>query len=328
VRRQLGKLGVGAGDLDDLVQEVFLVAHELGDDLARVRHPDAWLREVSRRVAAGYRRRAHRRREIAYGEPPEPGSASPVDAQLEEHEAEERLHLALERLDEESRDLVALRELGNLPLTEVASLVAADRKTVSKRLSTALRRLASLFANDEVLPSAGPASGVRPSTRPSAPPTEPIAFRQLIQHSDVNIALIGTLLIAAWPGPPTLEALELLDAMILKANAMCHSSVGYLAVVEATTRPPTLKARQKITQMVKDHAEHFYVYTTAIEGGGAWIARPIMTALFLLARPPFPTHFTQGAADAAGWLGKHWRSETGLSAQEILNAVERLRRVR
>lgn len=64
VRRQLLKHGVPPTDLDDVVQEVFMVAHDLGDELAKVQHPEARLREVSRRVAAGYRRRAHRRREL------------------------------------------------------------------------------------------------------------------------------------------------------------------------------------------------------------------------------------------------------------------------
>lgn len=325
VRRRLLKHGVTPTDLDDVVQEVFMVAHDLGDELAKVQHPEAWLSEVSRRVAAGYRRRAHRRREVAYGEPPEIADASDADAQLADHQDVERLHHALGRLDEKSRDLVALRELGSLPLTEVAALVKADRKTVSKRLSVALRKLTNFMRSDGDFAASGPASGVRPSTRPSVPPAEPATFRPLAQHRDVRIALIGTVVIALWPGPPTLEALQLIDENLLHAAVMCGSKVGYLAVVESTTKPPTLEARQRITQIIKAQGTNVYVYATAIEGGAAWIVQPIITALSLLARPPYPTHFFQGVANAARWLADHWRVESGVTAHDVCRAVDRLR---
>lgn len=325
VRRQLIKLGVTPTDLDDVLQEVFLVAHDLGDELANVQHPEAWLREVSRRVAAGYRRRAHRRREVAYGDPPEVASVPDADTQLAEQQDVERLHHALGQLDEESRDLVALRELGSLPLTEVAALVKADRKTVSKRLSIALRKLTNFLRSDGDFASSGPASGVRPSTRPSVPPAEPATFRMLARHPDVRIALLGTLVIALWPGPPTLEALQLIDDLLLHAAITCGCKVGYLAVVESTTKPPTLEARQRITQIIKAQGPNVYVYATAIEGGAAWIVQPIITALSLLARPPYATHFFQGTANTARWLAEHWRIETGVTAHDICGAVERLR---
>src|SRR5687768_871747 len=130
VRRHLRRFGAPDQDLDDLTQEVFLVLHAKGPVLPTTESIDPWLREVCRRVAAGDRRRAHRRHEIAFREPPETAADAGFEQAIETGEAEDRLHRALDRLDEQSRDLVALHELGSLPLINVAELVDADRKTV------------------------------------------------------------------------------------------------------------------------------------------------------------------------------------------------------
>ena len=90
-------------------------------------------------------------------------SESSLAAILGQLEDEERLHQALSKLDDESRDLIALHS-GNLPLVDVAELLARDRKTVRKRLQLALRRL-------EVLVGRGDAP--EPVQRPSTPPRPP-----------------------------------------------------------------------------------------------------------------------------------------------------------
>ena len=64
VRSRLAALGVREADLPDLCQEVFMVVHGKGTALASVDRMDLWLREICRRVAAGYRRRAGHRLEV------------------------------------------------------------------------------------------------------------------------------------------------------------------------------------------------------------------------------------------------------------------------
>jgi RNA polymerase sigma-70 factor, ECF subfamily len=218
VRRHLQHFGAREQDLDDLVQEVFLVMHGKGERLAEVRPLDPWLREVCRRVAAGDRRRAHRRREVAFGEAPErPDEAPATDAALERVEQTERLHRALGLLDERSRDLVALHELGNLPLVEVAVLVEADRKTVRKRLATALRRLTALLGNEPAPRSEGSSGPPSSGKRISEPPTSVSELRMLAAHPMINVGLVGSTVIAIWPRAPTLEALEILDREFARA---------------------------------------------------------------------------------------------------------------
>jgi RNA polymerase sigma-70 factor (ECF subfamily) len=327
VKRHLARFGVYTADLDDLAQEVFLLAHEKRKLLATVEQVDPWLREVCRRVAAAHRRRAHRRHEIAFGEPPEPlGETAALESALERGQEEDRLHQALEQLDEKSRDLVALHQLGDLPLVEVATLVEADRKTVRKRLSAALRRLTLLLGSNDGV------QGVATSTSDTAPPSGRVArppvsapFQPLAKDGAVRVGMVGAVVIAVWPGPPTIESLELLDAQFRKALETCTSGFAYLAVVEASTRPPTYEARQKIVAMIKAHAANIRVYATALEGGAAWIAKPIMTALSLLARPPFPMLFFNGTESAASFLAETQSTPYRANASALLEAIARLR---
>jgi hypothetical protein len=77
--------------------------------------------------------------------------------------------------------------------------------------------------------------------------------------------------------------------------------------------------------MIQEHAQHIRVYATALQGGTAWIARPIMTGLSLLARPPFPIHFFNGVPSAAHWLAEQHPELCNATAPEIIESAERLR---
>jgi RNA polymerase sigma-70 factor (ECF subfamily) len=319
-RRHLQHFGGAPQDMDDLVQEVFLVLHGKRELLPTIAPFDPWLREVCRRVAAGDRRRAYRRREIVSGEHPDSADdALPSDSALEQGERAERLHLALAQLDERARDLVALHELGDLPLEDVAELIDADRKTVRKRLGAALKRLTVLLG------SARPAFAAElraPSSQPLVGATE---AQLLVLHPGVTVGLVGSTLISVWPGLATLEALEQLDNAMTRAAELCHGSCAYLAVVGTECRPPNLEARQKIVTLLEKHARNVRVYATAIEGGGAWIVRPIMTGLSFLARPPFPMQYFEGVPLAASWLAEKHPQLSNASAATLVETTEWLR---
>ena len=53
-------LGVERVDLDDAVQDVFMVLHRRADDFAGRSAVTTWIYGITRRVAADYRRRARR----------------------------------------------------------------------------------------------------------------------------------------------------------------------------------------------------------------------------------------------------------------------------
>lgn len=307
--------------MDDLVQEVFLVLHAKRDLLADIKPLDPWLREVCRRVAAGERRRAHRRREVVSGQAPEPTDDGLLsDGAVEIGQRAERLHHALAQLDERSRDLVALHELGDLPLENVAELVDADRKTVRKRLSVALKRLTWLLG------AAPRATTTLGSDDSSEPPRSTGELQVLARHPAVTIGLVESVVIAIWPSVATVEALEVLDEAFAAVLEQFHGGgFAYLAVVDAVTRPPDLAARQKIVAMLEKYRRNISVYATAIEGDSAWIVRPVMTGLSFLARPPFPMQYFNGVPLAARWLAEKHARLSNVTAASLVETTERLR---
>jgi RNA polymerase sigma factor (sigma-70 family) len=322
VRRHLQAFGARGHDIDDLAQEVFLVLHAKRELIRRIRPLDPWLREICRRVAAGERRRAHRRHEVAYGEPLETADeTTDTDTALEREERQVRLHHALTQLDEHSRDLVALHELGDLPLVDVAELVEADRKTVRKRLGSALRRLTVILGSEG---SKADLHALRQRRSPIGEPARSSgAFRVLARHPAVHVGLVGSVLIAVWPGAATLEALELLGEQMDRASEICGGSFAFFAVVEASTRPPDLPARRKLVAMLEGH--QLAIYAAALEGGAAWLVRPIMTGLAFLARPRFAMQYFDGVGPAVRWLVQKHPRLTMTDEATLIESVQQLR---
>ena len=324
IRRHLQQFGAREIDLDDLVQEVLLLLHAKREVVLRVRPLDPWLREVCRRVAAGDRRRAHRRHEVASGEPLDAvDEAGGTERFFEEEERQVRLHHALTQLDEYSRDLVALHEVGDLPLVDMAELIEADRKTVRKRLGAALRRLTALI-DSEPRGASSLRAGAAVSSK-SREPRRSSEFRELARHPAVSVGLVGSVVIAVWPGAATLEALDRVERALAQATELCGGAVAFFAVVEASTRPPDLPARRKLIAMLADPRRYISVYAAGLEGGGAWIARPIMSALGFLARTDFTMQYFEGAPRAARWLAHNYPELTLSDEVTLLEAVGALR---
>jgi len=137
VWRSLRRLGVSAGDLDDGVQHVFLVASR---KLAAIRPESerSFLYQTALRVAADSRRTRKRRREVVgdeVGELPDhtPGAEDLMDLQR----ARARLDQILDRMSLELRSVFTLFELDQLTLTQIAALLELPRGTVASRLRRA-----------------------------------------------------------------------------------------------------------------------------------------------------------------------------------------------
>ncbi len=330
VRRDLSDWGVRGADLDDLCQEVFLIVADKGEGLADIQRMDLWLREVSRKVAAGYRRQGFRQREVSVE-----AGAHAIDegtplhsAVLESEEDAQRLYQAVNALDDEAKDLIALHELGGLPLVDVATLVARDRKTVRKRLDEANRRLTRLFR--EYAPASTRFAQLTPHALPAPArggPSGALLPLVLGSTADVRIGLLGPVLIAVWPGPPTLDALTLLDEQAARAVELCGSGLVYLAIVEASTSTPTLEARKKISSMLKVHSKSFGVCPHVLLGGFSWIARPIMAALTFLSGVPLPMPFFSSVERAATWLCTGYLRENPITHAGLVAAVQHLRQL-
>jgi RNA polymerase sigma-70 factor (ECF subfamily) len=327
----LRRFGVREADLDDLCQEVFIVVHDRRDQLDSIDNVPYWLRTICWKVAAGFRRRAYRHREVSVEAPPEGANERATDTfDIELQHEQTRLLEAIDQLDDSLRDLVALHDLGDLPLVDLAELTGCDRRTVHKRLMLAHRRLAALLRDGSPRPPLP--TPVAPSSVPpdAASPESWLGDRlQVIAVTrDVNIGVVGNTILTVWPATASLAAME---ALWDSVSFLVENFVGrftYLATVTATVRPPPLDARKKIIELLKTFGHVCDAYGTALEGGMSWIARPIMTGLAAITRPAFPMRFLSGLPAASQWLAPYTRGPAGsLPAEALVTAVTHLRRL-
>lgn len=132
VARVLHRAGVARDDVDDMVQEVFLVAHRRGGFVPDAAKPTTWLARIALGLAANHRRK---RRAIptdpAHGEAL--GGGDPADA----GRAAARAQSALWSMDEGKRLVFMLYELEGVPGEEIAASLGIAAGTVYSRLSAA-----------------------------------------------------------------------------------------------------------------------------------------------------------------------------------------------
>jgi RNA polymerase sigma-70 factor, ECF subfamily len=145
----LVRLGVVAADVDDRVQEVFLIAHRKGGFVPGAGQPRTWLAAIAVRVASTSRRTQRRRREetdsgqvlehsVARGG--DPGEA------LELRRALERVQRALDTLDVEHRAAFVLYELEGESCEAIAASFGVPIGTVYSRLHHARKRFSGAYA--------------------------------------------------------------------------------------------------------------------------------------------------------------------------------------
>ncbi|MFZ5890539.1 MAG: RNA polymerase sigma factor [Myxococcota bacterium] len=328
VQRTLAEFGVRGADLPDLCHEVFLVVHAKGDSIDGIVHFELWVREICRRVAAGYRRRSAHRHEVLSAEPP-PELAMPGSDPAETFGQDELVRHALTALDEESRELLALHDVGELPLTELARMTLRDRKTLRKRLQLARRRLAALMERVEA-PAASRFGHAAPhsATVSTAPPAL-AEFEVLAATPDLLIGQIGNVAITLWPGEPSVEAFEQLLHTAPQMLEIGGGAIVYFAVVESNARP-SAAARRKIVECLERFGPHLIRYAAVLLSPGAWIVQPVMTGLMILARPRFPMRFYKALGPAASWLCEDcaFGPRGALEATELVAAAESLRALR
>lgn len=138
VWRSLRRLGVDAADLDDAVQDVFVVVHRRLETLDCRSTLKAWIFGIAYRVAKAYRRRGARRRThlseeesvlICTHGTPEEAHASAQAAELVQE--------LLNGLDDDKRAVFVLMELEHMQALEVAAALGIPKNTVYSRLRLA-----------------------------------------------------------------------------------------------------------------------------------------------------------------------------------------------
>jgi RNA polymerase sigma-70 factor, ECF subfamily len=347
VRERLAELGVREADLPDLCHEVFLVVHGRAEILLEVDRIDLWLRAVCRRVAAGYRRRAGHRNELLGHDPdqdPAPGGTETDEPEANGYDRGRRLALvrrALNHLDDESRDLLALADVGQMPITTLAKLVDHDRKTVRKRLDSARRRVTKLVCDDPAARriDANPPARITP---PASPLLEAQAARGRetgctvselqVLHVSTNrkVGVIGNVAMATWSGQVSVEMVDNVFQIAPRTIELCGGEFVYMALIEPDVAPPSLAARQRIVDALEMAGPYLGAFALVLLGGASAISEPIVSGMMLLARPRFPIRSFSGIDAAANWLCESYarRPQGPLAVSDLVAAAERLRALR
>ena len=139
--RSLRLLGVLEPDLDDQLQEVFLVVHQRLHDYEERGSVRAWLYSICTRVARAQRRKLVRRRENVTAEFPETTTAPTQHDRVVDHEALALGQELLQRLPREQRDVFWLYEVEELPMAEIAQALDCPLQTAYSRLRKARERI-------------------------------------------------------------------------------------------------------------------------------------------------------------------------------------------
>jgi RNA polymerase sigma-70 factor (ECF subfamily) len=150
VARFLVQLGVPRDELDDVVQEVFLVVHARGGYVAGPAKPTSYLGSIAVRAAHSARRRVHAQRHRAGQTDADslPSSQHDPSAGIDAREDAARVRRALASLPEDLRAVLLLVELEGEGCASVAASMGCAVGTIYWRLHTAKKRFRRALEDD------------------------------------------------------------------------------------------------------------------------------------------------------------------------------------
>jgi RNA polymerase sigma-70 factor (ECF subfamily) len=142
----LQRFGARASEMEDLLQEIFIVLYRQWPTLDTTRPLRPWLFGVTFRVVRAHRRRSTR--ELRREQPIEEVEAPGPDVGLEDQESMALLLSGLERIPAARRAVVMMHDLDGLEIAHIARRLSMTKIGVytrlykgRKELATAVRRL-------------------------------------------------------------------------------------------------------------------------------------------------------------------------------------------
>ncbi|MCC7539162.1 MAG: RNA polymerase sigma factor [Deltaproteobacteria bacterium] len=138
--RALRRLGVAEANVDDAVQDVFVVVHRRLGDFEGRSSVRTWLYGIALRVAREHRRRAQRTGVALPDDVEAPSDASP-HSRSEKAEAARVLDRLLSELDDTKREVFVLAEIEQLSVPEIAETLGTNVNTTYSQLRAARKQL-------------------------------------------------------------------------------------------------------------------------------------------------------------------------------------------
>ncbi len=142
-------LGVERAEIEDLIQRVFLIAHQKVLGGVDVRYPRAWLRGIAVRIVSEHRRWYRVRQAKRWLLEASPAETSRDSRGPEEQacsgEVAQQVRATLGRLSPRLRDVLVLVDLEDCSLDQTAALLGIPKNTVRSRRSKARREFARMW---------------------------------------------------------------------------------------------------------------------------------------------------------------------------------------
>jgi RNA polymerase sigma-70 factor (ECF subfamily) len=139
IYRALQRLGTAPSEVEDLAQDVFLALRRSWPQYDPTRPLRPYLFGIAFRIASAHRRKS--RREIPFGIVEVDDEGPGPDEVLQTKQARALVLAALERIPLPRRAVLIMRELDDVPVDEIASVLAIPLFTAYSRLRKARREL-------------------------------------------------------------------------------------------------------------------------------------------------------------------------------------------
>lgn len=156
VFRNVRRLGVPRAQVDDAVQDVFLVVHRRLREFEGRSSLKTWILGIVRRVASDHRRSLRRKSPHLQGDqgPEVPDAIADetlesADEAVARREAVRLLHRLLDELDEDKRVVFVFADLEGMSVPEIADILGENLNTVYARLRAARLELAQGLAREK-----------------------------------------------------------------------------------------------------------------------------------------------------------------------------------
>jgi RNA polymerase sigma-70 factor, ECF subfamily len=301
VRRLLTRRGVRADDLDDVQQETFVTIHRLLPSFEGRASVETWLHSVTWRVAASYHRRARGLPQLGSDVTEQSVADQPTPS------TRDGLHASLARIDEESRDVLALHDIGGLSISQVSELTGNARATIRQRLERGraalgrrMWRAPSERDKDAWLERLSPRLAQRLNGAPLP------LVRGIVVSGDTAISLIDDLAIVLWRGASTAAAMETLIELLMPLAEAAPNGFRYLSVIEPTSTPPDREARQMMAWVAGKLGSRVRAAGWAVEDSAMMtVVAPVVNACFFLGGVPINMRFFDGVPSADSWLTQY-----------------------
>jgi RNA polymerase sigma-70 factor (ECF subfamily) len=139
-------MGVPQSEIEDAVQEVFVVAfRRIGEFDGKARF-STWLYAISLRVCKAHARKAYWRSTLndLFGREPQEGGPERPDAAAERTLTRDMVFAVLDRMKEKKRTVLVMREMMEMSEDETAAALGISRGTAATRLFHARREFEAI----------------------------------------------------------------------------------------------------------------------------------------------------------------------------------------